>query len=49
MLYRDVFIAPWRMIYKVGSDTVYVMVILDARQNVEVLLLQKLNSANSLS
>lgn len=41
-LYREVIASPWRIIYKVGSDTVYIMAILDSRQNVEELLLQKL-------
>lgn len=41
-LYREVITAPWRIIYKVGNDTVYIMAILDSRQNVEELLLQKL-------
>ena len=41
-LYREVISSPWRIIYKVGSDTVYIMAILDSRQNVEELLLQKL-------
>lgn len=41
-LYREVIASPWRIIYKVGSDTVYIMAILDSRQNVEEILLQKL-------
>jgi len=41
-LYREVIAPPWRIIYKVGNDTVYIMAILDSRQNVEELLLQKL-------
>ena len=40
--YREVIASPWRIIYKVGNDTVYIMAILDSRQNVEELLLQKL-------
>ncbi len=44
-LYREVISAPWRIIYKVGNDTVYIMAILDSRQNVEELLLQKLLKA----
>jgi addiction module RelE/StbE family toxin len=41
-LYREVIATPWRIIYKVGNDTVYIMAVLDSRQNVEDLLLQKL-------
>ncbi|EEZ80393.1 MAG: type II toxin-antitoxin system RelE/ParE family toxin [Candidatus Thioglobus sp.] len=40
--YREVITAPWRIIYKVGGDIVYIMAILDSRQNLEDLLLQKL-------
>lgn len=40
--YREVIATPWRIIYKVGNDSVYIMAILDSRQNVEELLLQKL-------
>lgn len=41
-LYREVIASPWRIIYKVGNDTVYIMAILDSRQNIEEILLQKL-------
>lgn len=41
-LYREVVVAPWRIIYKVGDDTVYIMTFIDSRQNVEDILLQKL-------
>lgn len=40
--YRELLVSPWRIIYKIGSNTVYIMGILDSRQNVEALLLQKL-------
>jgi len=41
-LYRETITSPWRIIYKVGNDTVYIMAILDSRKNVEDILLQKL-------
>jgi len=41
-MYRELISSPWRIIYKVGNNTVYIMDILDSRQNVEELLLQKL-------
>lgn len=41
-LYRELVASPWRIIYKVGNDTVYIMTIVDSRQNIEELLLQKL-------
>jgi plasmid stabilization system protein ParE len=40
--YREVVVSPWRIIYKIGDDTVYIMAIIDSRQNVEDILLQKL-------
>ena len=40
--YREVISSPWRIVYKVGNDTVYIMAILDSRQNIEELLLQKI-------
>jgi len=40
--YRELIESPWRIIYKVGDDTVYIMAIFDSRQNLEEVLLQKL-------
>ena len=44
MHYREIIVTPWRIIYKVGSDTVYIMSIIDSRQNVDNLLLEKILS-----
>lgn len=41
-MYRELITTPWRIIYKIGDDTVYILAIFDSRQNVEELLLQKL-------
>lgn len=41
-MYRELISSPWRIIYKIDSDTIYIMAIFDSRQNVEDLLLQKL-------
>ena len=41
-MYRELISSPWRIMYKVDSDTVYIMAIFDSRKNVEELLLQKL-------
>ena len=41
-IYREVVVEPWRIVYKIEHDTVYIMVIFDSRQNIEELLLQKL-------
>jgi len=51
-MYRELISSPWRIMYKVDSDTVYIMAIFDSRQNVEDLLLQKLlknSNANKTS
>jgi hypothetical protein len=40
--YRELIISPWRMIYRVSNSTVYVPSIIDSRQNVEDILLNRL-------
>ncbi len=42
--YREIIVSPWRIIYKVGNDTVYIMSIIDSRQNLDDLLLKKILS-----
>jgi len=41
-LYREHIIGPWRVMYRVSEDSVYVLSVLDSRQNVEDILLQRL-------
>ncbi|MCB4784264.1 MAG: type II toxin-antitoxin system RelE/ParE family toxin [Sulfurovum sp.] len=41
-IYRELIAQPWRIMYKIENDTVYIMAIFDSRQNIEELLLQKL-------
>ncbi len=41
-LYRELIVNPWRIMYRIENDTVYIMAIFDSRQNVEELLFQKL-------
>ena len=41
-IYRELIEQPWRIMYKIENDSVYIMAIFDSRQNVEELLLQKL-------
>jgi len=48
-MYRELICSPWRVMYKVDSDTVYIMAIFDSRQNVEELLLQKLLRSSMLT
>jgi plasmid stabilization system protein ParE len=40
--YRELIIAPWRIIYRISEETVYVLSVLDSRQNVEDILLKRL-------
>jgi toxin ParE1/3/4 len=41
-LYRELIIAPWRIMCRVSENTVYVLSVLDSRQNVEDILLRRL-------
>ena len=45
-LYREIVARPYRIMYRIENDTVYIMAIFDSRQNVEEILLQKLLSRN---
>jgi plasmid stabilization system protein ParE len=40
--YRELIAAPWRIIYRISEQTVYVLSVLDSRQNVEDILLKRL-------
>ena len=40
--YRELIISPWRIIYRISGKGVYVLSILDSRQNVEDILLERL-------
>jgi len=42
--YREIIVSPWRIIYKVSNDTVFIMSIIDSRQNLDDILLQKILS-----
>ncbi|MBN2645475.1 MAG: type II toxin-antitoxin system RelE/ParE family toxin [Desulfuromonadaceae bacterium] len=37
--YRELIIAPWRLMYRVEGETVYVVSLIDSRRNVEDILL----------
>ena len=43
--YREVFFRPYRMIYRVIEETVYVLVIADGRRDMQSLLLRRLLQA----
>ena len=44
LLYRELIVPPWRIIYRISERKVYVLSVLDARQNVEDILLKRLIS-----
>ncbi|MCK5231519.1 MAG: type II toxin-antitoxin system RelE/ParE family toxin, partial [Desulfobulbaceae bacterium] len=37
--YREMVIAPWRVMYRISDSKVYVLSVLDSRQNIEDILL----------
>ena len=41
-LYRELILAPWRIIYRVSDKKVFVLSVIDSRQNVEDILLKRL-------
>lgn len=40
--YRESIISPWRVIYRISEKIVYVLSVLDSRQNIEDILLKRL-------
>jgi plasmid stabilization system protein ParE len=45
ILYRELIVLPWRIIYRISEKAVYILSVLDSRQNVEDILLKKLISS----
>jgi plasmid stabilization system protein ParE len=41
-LYRELLVSPWRIVYRISANTVYVMMVIDGRRNAEDLLLERL-------
>jgi len=41
-IYRELIESPWRIVYRVTDTTVYVLSVIDSRQNVEDILLNRL-------
>lgn len=39
--YREIIIKPWRIMYRINRLTVYVLSVLDSRQNIEDILLKR--------
>ncbi|OEU64254.1 MAG: plasmid stabilization protein [Desulfobacterales bacterium S5133MH16] len=40
--YHELIHSPWRIIYRISGNTVYVLSVLDARRNIEDILLKRL-------
>lgn len=40
--YRELIVSPWRIVYRIEKDTVYVISVFDGRRNMEDLLLSRL-------
>jgi len=40
--YRELIIPPWRILYRISEKYVYVLCVLDSRQNIEDILLNRL-------
>jgi len=39
--YRELIISPWRLIYRISDQKVYVLSLIDSRRNVEDILLKR--------
>ena len=39
--YREMIIKPWRIMYRIADSKVYVLSVLDSRQNIEDILLKR--------
>jgi addiction module RelE/StbE family toxin len=42
LIYREVIIDYWRIIYKIENEYIYIMLIIDGRRNLEDLILKKI-------
>ncbi len=40
--YREIVIRPWRVIYRIEAENVYMLAVIDGRRNVEDVLLERL-------
>jgi toxin ParE1/3/4 len=44
--YHELIVAPWRLIYRIYEDKVYVLAVIDSRRNIEDILLERILDAN---
>ena len=40
-IYRELIVGPWRIIYRISDKPVYILSVIDSRQNVEDILLNR--------
>ena len=40
--YREIIISPWRVIYKIEKEKVFILLVIDGRRNLEEILLDRL-------
>jgi toxin ParE1/3/4 len=41
-IYRELIVAPWRIVYRISDVEVFILTVIDSRQNVEDILLNRL-------
>jgi toxin ParE1/3/4 len=41
-IYRELIVVPWRIVYRISDVAVFVLTVIDSRQNVEDVLLNRL-------
>ena len=44
--YREIILNPWRIVYRIDKNIVYVLFVLDGRRNIEDILLERLIKYN---
>jgi len=44
--YRELIVPPWRIMYRISMNMIYVLSVLDSRRNLEDILLERLISIN---
>ena len=42
LLYRELIVAPWRLIYRIAGQEIFILSVIDSRRNVEDILLKRL-------
>lgn len=45
MQYRELIIPPWRILYRISKESVYILSMLDSHRNIEDILLKRLTDS----